>query len=60
VRFLDVRERIDLTTNERYAEGVAIRESFDSFCSIVLDAPAALLEQLINRPMYPQDAALRR
>ena len=60
VRFLDVHERVDLTKNERYAEGIAERESFASFCELVLTAPAPLLERIVNRPIYPQSIPLTR
>ena len=60
ITFHEVTERVDLTTNERFAEGEAERESFDEFCSLVLTADASLLERIINRPIYPQHVPLVR
>ena len=53
VRFLPVQAKIDMRDNERFAEGEAIRESFDGFCRLALEAPAESLERIINRPIYP-------
>jgi single-stranded-DNA-specific exonuclease len=58
VTFNDVRERIDLTKNERFAEGQADRESFDRFCSLALTAKAQTLETIVNRPIYPEQVPL--
>lgn len=60
VRFLPVRARIDMQQNERFAEGEAIRESFDRFCTLALSAPAETLERIINRPIYPSRVDHRR
>jgi single-stranded-DNA-specific exonuclease len=60
VRFLDVAGRVDLTTTARYEEGLAERESFDRFCGLALEAEAASLEQIINRPIYPDGVPLER
>ena len=60
VRFLPVSEKIDMEQNERFAEGEAIRESFERFCSLALTAPAETLERIVNRPIYPSRAELRR
>jgi single-stranded-DNA-specific exonuclease len=38
VRFLPVDGKVDLTQNERFAEGEAERESFKNFCELVLTA----------------------
>ena len=46
--------------NERYAEGEATREAFARFCELALGAPAATLERIINRPIYPSGVPLRR
>jgi len=58
VRFLPARERIDLTKNERFAEGEAERENFARFADLALSANAQALETIINRPIYPSDVAL--
>ena len=60
VRFLEVKEKLDLTRNARYAEGEADRESFEQFCSLVLTAKPDVLESVINRPIYPTRVALTR
>jgi len=60
LRFLPVNGKIDLTQNERFAEGEAERESFRRFCDLVLTAKADALERIINRPIYPQDTELMR
>jgi hypothetical protein len=49
-----------LTTTARYEEGLAERESFDRFCGLALEAEAASLEQIINRPIYPDGVPLER
>jgi len=56
--FNAVRERIDLTQNERFAEGQAERESFDEFCDLALTAKAHQLETIVNRPIYPEGVPL--
>lgn len=53
VRFLPVHERVDLTRNERFAEGEAERESFSRFAEMALSARVEDLERLVNRPIYP-------
>ena len=53
VRFLPAEAKIDMRENERFAEGEAIRDSFDRFCRLALEAPAETLERIINRPIYP-------
>ena len=60
VRMLDVPVKIDMTENALFAEGQANRDSFERFAKIVLSAPAKTLEQVINRPIYPQNVALLR
>jgi single-stranded-DNA-specific exonuclease len=60
IRFLPAGERIDMQQNERFAEGEAIRESFERFCKLALSAPAETLERIINRPIYPSSSPLRR
>jgi single-stranded-DNA-specific exonuclease len=56
VRFLPVSGRIDLTRNERFAEGEAERESFARFADMALSARVEDLERLVNRPIYPNVA----
>jgi single-stranded-DNA-specific exonuclease len=58
VRFLTVRERVDLTATTRYAEAEAERDSFDRFCRLALGASGAQLEQIVNRPIYPDGIPL--
>ncbi|MDQ6826631.1 MAG: DEAD/DEAH box helicase [Candidatus Eremiobacteraeota bacterium] len=60
VTFLEVRDKIDLTKNERFAEGEAERDNFAWFCDLVLSANSASLESIINRPIYPQGVELLR
>jgi single-stranded-DNA-specific exonuclease len=55
VRFREVSGKIDLTRNERFAEGEAEREEFKAFCELALGAQPSLLEALINRPIYPSN-----
>lgn len=59
VRFLPVAGKMDLTRNERYAEGEAERESFKRLAEIALTARIEDLERLVNRPIYP-NVDLRR
>jgi single-stranded-DNA-specific exonuclease len=59
VRFLSVRERVELARNERFAEGEAERESFNRFAEMALSARVEDLERLVNRPIYP-DVPLAR
>ncbi len=60
VRFLPPSGKIDLTRNERFAEGEAERENFARFCDFVLSSKAETLERIINRPIYPQGRPLVR
>ncbi|HEV8021227.1 MAG TPA: helicase-related protein, partial [Candidatus Lustribacter sp.] len=57
-RFLEVKEKIDLTQNERFAEGEADREAFERFCALALTAQPGVLQTIINRPIYPGNVAL--
>lgn len=59
-RFVPSAGKIDLTRNERFAEGEAERENFARFCGFVLTAKAETLERIINRPIYPQGRPLVR
>jgi single-stranded-DNA-specific exonuclease len=58
VMFLPARNKVDLTQSTRYVEGVAERESFARFCGLVLNAQADVLENVINRPIYPASIPL--
>jgi len=60
IRFMPVDGKIDLTKNERFAEGEAAREDFARFCNLVLSARADTLERIINRPIYPEHVDMRR
>jgi single-stranded-DNA-specific exonuclease len=55
VRFREVTGKVDLTQNERFAEGEAERESFKEFCELVLKAQPEVLQTVINRPIYPSN-----
>ncbi len=55
VRFREVNGKVDLTQNERFAEGEAERESFKAFCELVLKAQTDVLQTIINRPIYPSN-----
>lgn len=58
VRFLEVAEKVDLTKTARYAEAQAERDAFERFCGLALGADVETLEQIINRPIYPDRIAL--
>ena len=58
VRFEEVGGKVDLTRTARFAEGQAEREAFERFCALALDADAASLETIVNRPIYPDRIAL--
>ena len=60
IRFRKVDNKVDLTQNERFAEGEAERDSFKRFCDLVLHAKADALERIINRPIYPSKIELIR
>ena len=57
IELLEVSDKVDLERNERFAEGEAERASFERFAKIALELEAATLQALINRPIYPRDAA---
>lgn len=59
-RFAPVDGKVDLTATARYAEGQAERENFERFCALALTADAPTLEQIINRPIYPDRVPLER
>jgi len=59
VRFFEILGKVDLTKTTRYAEGEAERENFDRFCALALGADAESLEQIVNRPIYPDRIQLR-
>jgi single-stranded-DNA-specific exonuclease len=58
VRFLEVTGKVDLTKTTRFAEGQAERDAFERFCTLALEADAATLERVINRPIYPDRVPL--
>ena len=58
VRFVPSPQKVDLTATSRYAEGLAEREGFEKFCGLALQADAATLETIVNRPIYPDRIAL--
>lgn len=60
VKFLPATGKVDLTKNERFAEGEAAREDFARFCELILNANAQTLQRIINRPIYPERAEMRR
>ena len=53
IRLLEVGVKVDLTATSRYAEGLAEHEAFERFCDLALTADAQTLEQIVNRPIYP-------
>lgn len=57
VTFKPVAGKVDLTQNERFAEGEAERESFARFAELALKASGSDLERIINRPIYPERIA---
>jgi single-stranded-DNA-specific exonuclease len=57
---LPVEGKVDLTRNERFAEGEAERESFTAFSQLALGSTPDLLERVINRPIYPSNVPLTR
>jgi single-stranded-DNA-specific exonuclease len=59
IRFLEVAAKVDLTNTARFAEALAEREAFERFCVLALTADAPTLQQIINRPIYPDRVALR-
>jgi single-stranded-DNA-specific exonuclease len=58
VRFVPAPQKVDLTQTTRYAEGLAERDGFEKFCGLALAADAATLEQIVNRPIYPDRVPL--
>jgi single-stranded-DNA-specific exonuclease len=58
VRFLE-SGKVDLTKTARFAEALAERDAFERFCGLALSADAMTLEQIVNRPIYPDRVALR-
>ena len=53
IRFASAPGKVDLTTTARYAEGLAEREAFERFCGLALTGDVLTLEQIVNRPIYP-------
>ncbi len=60
IRLLPARGRVDMQSNERYAEGEATREAFVHFAEAALSASSGTLERIINRPIYPSGVPLTR
>lgn len=60
VRFLAVDGKVDLASNERFAEGEAERESFARFVELALTAKPAALLRILNRPIYPDRVEMVR
>ncbi len=60
MRFVPVSGKIDLTKNERFAEGEAAREDFGRFSDFILSAGAPSLQRIINRPIYPEHVETER
>ncbi|MDQ6930268.1 MAG: DEAD/DEAH box helicase [Candidatus Eremiobacteraeota bacterium] len=60
LRFISPVSKVDMTKNERFAEGEAEREDFSKFCDLILSANPAALQNIINRPIYPQGVDLLR
>jgi len=59
VRFLEVGHKVDLAATARFGEGQAERDAFERFCDLALKADALTLEQIVNRPIYPNGVPLR-
>jgi hypothetical protein len=59
LQFLPPSGKVDMSKNERFAEGEAERESFSRFCELILRANVTALQNIINRPIYPQNMPLR-
>jgi single-stranded-DNA-specific exonuclease len=55
MRFREVAGKVDLTQNERFAEGEATRASFTAFCELALSARPEVLQSIVNRPIYPSN-----
>ncbi|MGH7736677.1 MAG: helicase-related protein [Candidatus Tyrphobacter sp.] len=53
IEFVTPDGKVDMTRNERFAEGEAERESFQRFAELALSARIEDLERLVNRPIYP-------
>lgn len=60
LRLLPVDGKVDLTQNERFAEGQAEREQFARFAEFVLSADSSALERIVNRPIYPGRVPLQQ
>jgi len=60
IRLREVKDKMDLTSNSRFAEGEAERDNFGRYCEVVLAAQADVLENVINRPIYPSNVPLMR
>ena len=60
MRFVPVSGKVDLTQNERFAEGEATRDDFAKFSDFVLSAKVDTLERIVNRPIYPERVDLQR
>jgi len=58
VRFSSPVGKVDLTQTTRYAEGEAERDAFARFAALALDADAASLQQIVDRPIYPDGIPL--
>ncbi len=60
-RFMRLREvegKVDLTRTARFAECEAERDNFAQFCKIIVEAQVDVLENVINRPIYPSNVPL--
>ncbi len=60
VRFMVPGGKVDLSASERYIEGEAERDAFARYCEVALTASPAVLEALIDRPIYPSRVPLQR
>jgi single-stranded-DNA-specific exonuclease len=58
IRFLEVAGKVDLASTAGFAEAQAEREAFERFCGLALTADAPTLQQIINRPIYPDRVPL--
>ena len=60
IRFREVKDKVDLTQTTRFAEGEAERDNFNRFCEVIVNAQPGVLENVVNRPIYPSNVPLVR
>ncbi len=60
MKLTSARAKVDITATVRFAEGTAERENFDRFSELALRADVRTLEQIVNRPIYPDRVPLEK